>query len=67
MAAALSRAKTSFLSKRIGVGSGEWGGHQGRAGGGVSVNPQGSQLHCHCSMAPIPFTQHSTVHNRSYK
>lgn len=45
----------------------DWG-HQGWVGGwmgGVSVNPQGSRLHCHHSTAPTPFTQHSTVHNRS--
>lgn len=60
MAAALSRGKTSFLSKRIGDIRGGW-----VVGWGVSVNPQGSRLHCHRSMAPTLFTQHSTVHNRS--
>lgn len=50
----------------------DWSGGGGTSGaggrvGGVSVNPQGSRLHCHRSMAPIPFTQHSTVHNRSCK
>lgn len=57
MAAALSRFKAGFPSKRIGVG-----GASG-VGGRVSVNPWGSRLRCHCSMAR---TQHPTVHNRPW-
>lgn len=56
---AVKRQDTFFIET-------DWA-HQGRVGGwvGVSVKPQGSWLHCHRSMAPTPFTQHSTVHNRS--
>lgn len=69
MATALSGCKTGFPAKRIGVGEGgrvgggQWGGCSG-VGGGVSVNPRGSQLRCQCSPVHTPFTQHPTVHNR---